>query len=127
VAQTRYPLIKKIGKEMGWRLSTNEEREDWDIWWSDLSVPSEKLQKMREWQKVNHFPAMYQICRKNHLAQNLKILEKVFPEDYNFSPRTWSLPYDMTDLKSYIAEKKVLSMIVKPVAACQGRGIYLTK
>ena len=70
---------------------------------------------------------MNQICRKNNLANNLRLLERVFEEEYDFSPRTWTLPYDRTDLKQYIGEKRVLSMIVKPVASCQGRGIFITK
>ena len=79
VAFTRYPLVKKIGKEMGWRLSTNEESKDFDIFWSDLSQADTKLREMRSWQKINHFPEMNQICRKNNLAKNLRIMESSFP------------------------------------------------
>lgn len=130
VANSKYPIIRKatgIGREMEWRVSATEDGGEWDVCWSDLGIPSEKLQKMREWQRINHFPAMYLICRKNLLAKHLKVMETVFPQHYDFAPKTWVLPYEFTDLKQYFGQKKVLSMIVKPVASCQGRGIYLTK
>jgi len=35
---------------------------------------------------------MYLIARKTFLGKNLKKLQKLFPEEYDFFPRTWILP-----------------------------------
>lgn len=35
---------------------------------------------------------MTEICRKDLLARNLTRMQKLYPLDYNFSPRTWCLP-----------------------------------
>lgn len=79
-------------------------------------------------QKVNHFPGMYNVYRKNHLANNLERMRRVFPEDYNFYPRTFILPNEAQELMAFIKsppsyESKVL--IAKPCDQSQGRGIYL--
>ena len=47
---------------------------------------------------------MYLITRKTFLARNLKRLQKLFPLEYDFFPRTWVLPNEMNDLRTY-AEK----------------------
>lgn len=43
-------------------------------------------------QKINHFPGMSEICRKDSLARNMNRMLKLFPRDYNIFPRTWCLP-----------------------------------
>ena len=101
--------------------------EEWDVFWSDLPMGNEVLSKMRNYQKINHFPWMYQICRKNLLAKNIKKMEKMYPNDFKITPRTWQLPYEYNELKSFINKKKVVSMIVKPEGGAQGRGIFITR
>lgn len=43
-------------------------------------------------QKINHFPGMSEICRKDLLARNMCRMSKLFPKDFHFFPRTWCLP-----------------------------------
>jgi hypothetical protein len=104
--RTEYPLIEEVAKEvMGWRVSKNENpMSEFDIFWQDLGIDSERLSSLKLYQKVNHFPAMYLITRKTFLARNLKRLQKLFPLEYDFFPRTWVLPNEMNDLRTY-AEK----------------------
>nr|KAF6399269.1 hypothetical protein HJG59_010157 [Molossus molossus] len=47
---------------------------------------------MKRFQKINHFPGMTEICRKDLLARNLKRMQKLYPREYNIFPRTWCLP-----------------------------------
>ena len=54
-------------------------------------------------------------------------MEKFFPVDFKITPKTWTLPYEFNELKQYVTKKKVVSMIVKPEAAAQGRGIFITR
>lgn len=78
------------------------DNEHFDILWSDTAVPPEKLQKLKPYQWVNHFPGMHALARKNNLGKNLYKMNKVYPDEYNFYPSTWMLPTDASDLRLYI-------------------------
>lgn len=66
------------------------------------------------------------ITRKNSLAMNLRKMSKIFPEDYDFYPKTWLLPSEYSDLKNQLSKKQIKAVIIKPEASAQGNGIYLT-
>ncbi|XP_030649110.1 tubulin polyglutamylase ttll6-like [Chanos chanos] len=82
---------------------------------------------MKSYQKINHFPGMSEICRKDMLARNMNRMYKLFPKEYNIFPRTWCLPADYSDFHSYARARKHKTYICKPETGCQGRGIFLTK
>jgi len=69
---------------------------------------------------------MSALSHKHNLARNLKKMAKIYETAYDFFPNTWILPSDSSDLKTQFNYKKAKTFIVKPVANCQGRGIYLT-
>lgn len=48
--------------------------------------------QLAPFQKINHFPGMTEICRKDLLARNLNRMQKLYPTEYSFFPRTWCLP-----------------------------------
>jgi tubulin polyglutamylase TTLL6/13 len=91
-----------VAEEMGWRISKDQDwtKGDWDLWWNDLGIDSYFLTQAKSYQKVNHFPAMYQIARKTYLAKNLRRLQKLYPQDFTFFPKTWCLPLDLPELKT---------------------------
>lgn len=72
----------------------------WDITWHDLAITPDFLAKLEPYQKVSQFPGIYVVCRKNHLARNLMRMQRQFPEEYNFFPKTWLLPSELTDFKN---------------------------
>lgn len=82
---------------------------------------------MAPFQKINHFPGSYYLCRKNFLANYLQKLQSKFPEEYNFFPKTWVLPTGYNSLIEHASQNRKKVFIAKPEAACQGRGIFLTK
>ncbi|KAE8283908.1 Tubulin polyglutamylase ttll6 [Larimichthys crocea] len=82
---------------------------------------------MKRYQKINHFPGMSEICRKDLLARNMNRMLKLFPKDYNIFPRTWCLPADYSDFQAYTRAKKNKTYICKPDTGCQGKGIFITK
>lgn len=87
--------MKEVAKEeLGWRISKKENftQAEWDVWFAELGVDSDMLSHMKPYQKINHFPAMYLIARKTFLGKNLKKLQKLFPTEYDFFPKTWILP-----------------------------------
>ncbi|XP_007908131.2 LOW QUALITY PROTEIN: tubulin polyglutamylase ttll6 [Callorhinchus milii] len=83
--------------------------------------------EMKRFQKMNHFPGMSEICRKDLLARNMNRMLKLFPKEYNIFPRTWCLPADFGDFQAYCRTKKNKTYICKPDCGCQGRGIFITK
>ena len=70
---------------------------------------------------------MYALARKNLLAKNLIAMQKYFPKEYNFFPKTWLLPGDIKNFKEQFNYRKAKTFIVKPEASCQGKGIFLTR
>ncbi|XP_053331381.1 tubulin polyglutamylase ttll6-like [Spea bombifrons] len=85
-----------------------------------------RIMDMKQFQIMNHFPGMSEICRKDSLARNMNRLFKLFPEEYNIFPRTWSLPADYKDFQAYSRRRKGETYICKPGKGCQGQGIFLT-
>lgn len=103
------------------------EDEDWSLFWTDFSVALERCMEMRRYQKINHFPGMIEICRKDLLARNMNRLLKLYPKEYHVFPKTWVLPADYSDFQSYCRQKKNKSFICKPESGSQGKGIFVTK
>lgn len=63
---------------------------------------------------------MYALARKNYLAKNLAKMQKAFPDDYKFFPKTWLLPTEYPDFRNQFQNKKKKNktFIVKPEASC---------
>ena len=55
------------------------EAQDWDVLWTDDGVTVDRLYKMKPYQRINHFPGMYALARKDHLARHLNKMLKRFP------------------------------------------------
>ncbi|RLU23275.1 hypothetical protein DMN91_003478 [Ooceraea biroi] len=118
-------VVRRVAARFGMREVTEDS--SWDLYWTDLSVSIERAKDMKRFQRVNHFPGMTEICRKDLLARNLNRMLKLFPKDYNFFPKTWCFPADHGDAMTYAKSRRSKTFIVKPDTGCQGRGIYLTK
>ncbi|CAK66605.1 unnamed protein product (macronuclear) [Paramecium tetraurelia] len=128
VSDTQYAAVKFVGKILNkfkLQYTPYQETQVWDFCWTDNAVLPETLARMQSHQRINHFPGMYCIARKNYLGKNLNKMAKQFPDEFDFYPKTWMLPSDISDLRQNI--KKIKYFIVKPEASCQGRGIFLTK
>ncbi|CAF3896980.1 unnamed protein product [Rotaria sp. Silwood2] len=125
VSMCKYECVRRAAKRLHFREVSDEE--DWNVYWTDTSVGIERVAQMKKWQKINHFPGMSEICRKDSLTRNMSRMVKMFPKEYAFYPKAWCLPADYCDFAKYCAEKKCKTFISKPDVGCQGRGIFLTK
>ncbi|KAI5128732.1 Tubulin Polyglutamylase Ttll6 [Manis pentadactyla] len=121
----RYESVRRAAQLYG--LREGGENEDWTLFWTDYSVSLERVMEMKSYQKINHFPGMSEICRKDLLARNMGRMLKMFPKDFHFFPRTWCLPADWGDLQNYSRSRKNKTYICKPDSGCQGRGIFITR
>lgn len=81
---SQYSVVRRCGKQNGFKPAKPDE--EWSLWWCDGAVDLSMCSQMRRFQKVNHFPRMSEICRKDLLARNLRRLQSAFPKDYNFFP-----------------------------------------
>ena len=112
---------------MEFKLNDDQDKTDWDLYWSDVGVQPEQISKIKPYQRINSHPGMQALARKNNLARNLMRVAKVYPKEFNFFPKTWVLPSDQNDFKNQFNKKKAKTFIIKPVNMCQGKGIYLTR
>ncbi|CAI2363824.1 unnamed protein product [Moneuplotes crassus] len=121
----KYPIICDLStKEFCFKQT---EGNCWDILWSDSGINQLLFKRMKLYQKVNHFPGMYMITRKNQLCHHLKKLAKSLPEEYSFFPESWALPTESYQLKAFSEQNPNCIYIVKPEGGAQGKGIYLTR
>ncbi|XP_065428184.1 tubulin polyglutamylase TTLL11 isoform X8 [Chrysemys picta bellii] len=76
---------------------------------------------------------MTEMVRKITLSRAVRTMQDLFPEEYNFYPRSWILP---EEFPLFVAEVRMMkesdppwkpTFIVKPDGGCQGDGIYLIK
>ncbi|KAH8306165.1 hypothetical protein KR018_003096 [Drosophila ironensis] len=123
VSNSRYAMIGKISKTLGFKLV--KESKLWNILWSDSFPGVELFKNMKRFQQINHFPGMIEICRKDLLSRNLNRMLKLYPHDYKIFPKTWMLPADYGDAMNYALNHK-RTFILKPDSGAQGRGIWLT-
>ena len=91
-------MLKDAAKETNFALS-NDEEQDWDVWWIDGPILPTLIHKMKWYQRTNHLPAVQYLARKNLLARNLNMMQKAMPEYYDFFPQTWILPSDSKSFK----------------------------
>lgn len=150
---TEYDVVKKVAKRVNnFKLIEIEEDHEggvhkdqgggklssaWDISWHDLAISPDFMSKMQPYQKVNHFPGMYVVCRKNFLARNLMKMQRQFPQEYDFFPKTWLLPSEAIDFRNQFSDtvngkqvqksQKRKTYIVKPEGLSQGKGIFLSR
>ncbi|KAF0694747.1 Aste57867_14423 [Aphanomyces stellatus] len=129
VSLCRYAIIKRCLKARDFRLVREKKADvEWDIWWSDRGELLKDARRLNAFQKVNHFPSMEDICRKDFLANNLNAMRKLLPDDFDFFPRSFLMPSERMDLQQYMAQdKKGATYIVKPRTLCQGKGIRLVQ
>lgn len=131
-AECKYSVILNTVADLDWRLVEDEKLESKvNLFWIDVATIHEHFRTIQPWQCINHFPGMPNIARKNRMGQNLNRMQKIFPREYSFYPRTWVLPGEMSDFRQQFDNQgnslggKIF--IIKPDAGCQGRGIFLTR
>ena len=100
VTNCRYEVVHSCCKARGWKTCTDEDNKDWNIYWTDTSVATERVMKMHKYQKINHFPGMNQLTRKGSLARSIGRMRACFPAVYDFFPRTWTLPAELSEFRS---------------------------
>ncbi|KAF5223993.1 hypothetical protein ECC02_002888 [Trypanosoma cruzi] len=130
----KYSLLRVIAEEQGFKTQETEEeleKNQFNLIWSDTVLPLTRLVRMASWQRTNHFPSMYLLCRKGHLGITLGKMRKLLPSHFLFYPRTWSLRSDRHQFSRFMmalrAKRVSKFFILKPNSGCQGRGIVISR
>ncbi|XP_043929343.1 tubulin polyglutamylase TTLL7 [Protopterus annectens] len=130
VAGTKYEIVRLAIEEMGF-IKTRDEDDTANLIWNDSAVQHEKIAELRNYQRINHFPGMGEICRKDCLARNMSKMIKIQPQEYCFIPRTWIFPAEYTQFQNVMKElkkkRKQKTFIVKPANGAMGHGISLIR
>lgn len=121
-----FPIVKRTAKKFG-MTEVSDEWGPWTLYWTDRFPNYERCRLMRRHQKTNHIPGILSICRKDELAKNLNRMLKFFPKQYDFFPKTWVLPAELSGLLQHSKDHPNRVFILKPSRGSLGRGIYLTK
>ncbi|XP_077462659.1 tubulin polyglutamylase TTLL7 isoform X3 [Stigmatopora argus] len=130
VAGTKYEIVRIVMNEVGF-LKTRDDDETANLIWNDSAVQHEKIAELRNYQRINHFPGMGEICRKDCLARNMSKMIKCQSQEYSFVPKTWIFPAEYTQFQNYVKElrrkRKQKTFIVKPANGAMGHGISLIR
>uniref|UniRef100_A0A8D2ZJU1 Tubulin tyrosine ligase-like family, member 7 n=1 Tax=Scophthalmus maximus TaxID=52904 RepID=A0A8D2ZJU1_SCOMX len=112
-------------------IKSRDDDETANLIWNDSAVQHEKIAELRNYQRINHFPGMGEICRKDCLARNMSKMIKCQPQEYSFIPKTWIFPAEYTQFQNYVKElrrkRKQKTFIVKPANGAMGHGISLIR
>ncbi|CAJ1405456.1 unnamed protein product [Effrenium voratum] len=84
--QCRPQSVRDSMRRVGWREC--EQGEDWDVAWADTTAALYRaVLTLKPFQRVNHFPLMQMLCRKDLLAQHLRSMQQLCPSGAKeFSP-----------------------------------------
>ncbi|XP_064626270.1 tubulin polyglutamylase TTLL7-like isoform X2 [Lineus longissimus] len=128
ISGTRYDIVRQVVERAGYIVTKDDDINSFLIW-VDSFVSTDRIAEMKPYQRINHFPGMGEVCRKDCLARNMFKMAKAHPEEYNFVPKTWILPSEGTAFMTYARElkkkKKNKTFIVKPANGAMGNGIQL--
>ncbi|KAA0717160.1 Tubulin polyglutamylase TTLL11 [Triplophysa tibetana] len=129
-AKTSLEALKLSIRQLKWKEFPIGRRTACDIYWHGVSFHDNENIVSGQ---VNKFPGMIEMLRKINLSRAVRTMQELFPEEYNFYPRSWILPEEYqlfsTQVRLLKDNDSTLkpTFIVKPDNGSQGDGIYLIR
>lgn len=123
---TSYLSVRQCVEDLGYRITESSTKNL--LFWCDSGGTLDFASSLEAWQFYNHFPGMWSIARKVELARNIDRMSRILPDVYNFHPKTFLLPSQFSDMRTYvlnIPKKSKRTFIIKPDRGAQGKGIVL--
>jgi len=121
---TRWKIIKEIIKNNNLIYLSNKNYTN--LYWINDVKLNEKMFNLNKYQKFNHFTSTKEISRKELLYINYDVMNKLFPDDYNYIPKTYTYKNFKELIKNYNISKDNL-WLVKPDFGHSGKGIHFLK
>lgn len=119
LSNSKYSIFHKVAAHLGWVVT--EDDTNWDIIWCDAGMGIERHVRIaKAYQRINHFPGMINIYRKDKLAKSMHKMGRISPL-YDFTPKTWFLPNDYAHIANFLKSGTKRCVIMKPSAGAQVR------
>uniref|UniRef100_A0A3Q1GXT1 Tubulin tyrosine ligase-like family, member 11 n=1 Tax=Acanthochromis polyacanthus TaxID=80966 RepID=A0A3Q1GXT1_9TELE len=129
-AKTSLEALKISIRQLKWKEFPLGRRAACDIYWHGVSFHDNENIVSGQ---VNKFPGMIEMLRKINMSRAVRTMQELFPEEYDFYPRSWILPEEYQQFSTQIRMVKENdatvnpTFIVKPDGGSQGDGIYLIR
>ncbi|CAI5456246.1 unnamed protein product [Caenorhabditis angaria] len=134
-SKSNQPVVSLCAKKIGIieYPDGNPERKPCDVYWHNVVYNDLNKLITSPNSKVNKFPGMTELAKKISLTHAISSMQKLFPDEYAFYPKSWFLPAHLNDFHAYFhgrnrkenREREEMWFIVKPDEGAQGTGIYL--
>ena len=122
--------VKAAMKTAGLRVASTAKGEkltfDFNVAWNGC-LKDEDYKRVDKYQGVNHFPATWELGRKDRLGRNLTKARRRRPEFFDIQPKSFLLPADKDDWRLECTYNPDGMYILKPPASSRGRGIRMYK
>lgn len=118
LALCKYGVFGRVAEKLGWDVS---EDDNCDVLWADAGHAVERfVRSAKSFQRINHFPGMVNIYRKDRLARSMSRMSRI-SSHFAFTPKTWILPEDFAKVCYYLRCGSKRTVIMKPSAGAQVR------
>lgn len=93
-------LIHQVFDSNGFRHT--DSMTEWNVLWTSKHSKNYTFEGLHESQKINVFPRMDEITRKDKLCKNINRMQKKFgKENFDFFPTTYILPDNFADFQTH--------------------------
>ncbi|KAK2952131.1 putative Tubulin polyglutamylase TTLL4 [Blattamonas nauphoetae] len=130
-------LLRKTFQRSGFAIQRTHEDESWTVLWGSTKELTQ-IRHIQPYQKIVHFPATYELGRKDRLALHLrKSAGRVGQCHFEIGPLTFILPRDSDTLNQYLGHvlpqpspetlryTSSIRYIHKPLASARGIGVRM--
>ena len=120
-------IVKQLLKDNGFQ-EIGPNSQNFTIWWHIGRIKPDFYVTLKAHQKVNHHPHTIECTKKDKMNQNIGSMVTKFGKPFDFVPKTYLLPQEISLLLRDADQKKHSRRyyIVKPNGSSQGKGIYVT-
>ncbi|GMT32922.1 hypothetical protein PFISCL1PPCAC_24219, partial [Pristionchus fissidentatus] len=136
-AKSNQPVVALCSRKIGITEYPNarEDNKPCDIYWHNVVYSDIRNVVGSATSRVNKFPGMTELAKKISLTHSITSMQRIFPHEYSFYPKSWFLPAHLDQFRAHCEDDetkrecdnsdKKAWYIVKPDEGAQGTGIYL--
>ncbi|CAF1141393.1 unnamed protein product [Adineta steineri] len=135
-ARSNIEVLRMCLQDLGWRECVSGSSTDSDIYWHSATFHEGNRNYASTSARVNKFPGMSDLLCKSNLTRSLNAMRMLFPDEFDFYPKTWFLPEQKQQFqddarlihqKDRKRHRPLTTFIIKPSDGSEGAGIYLVQ